>query len=173
MKNGLAPTVLTQDQLNDVGQRLMALTPGGSEYFNKYGDGYAVDVDACLNFIERTKHVRLADRARIAELEKERDIRSKKYFEATGMLVRFREAFGDRYEDFEGTDEQFAKSLTAENERLREALKPFADASDHYKQGEHVDNEHVTVTPLGDVVLRVRDLRAAARALAATTEGRS
>lgn len=51
-----APTILTQEQLNDFGQRLLALTPGGSEYFLRHGDGYKVDVDACMKMIERRRN---------------------------------------------------------------------------------------------------------------------
>lgn len=51
-----APTILTQEQLNALGQRLLALTPGGSEYFSKHGDGFKVDVDACMTAIEQRRH---------------------------------------------------------------------------------------------------------------------
>ncbi len=38
------------------GQRLLKLTPSGSEYFNHKGDGYVVDHNACLIVIEANRH---------------------------------------------------------------------------------------------------------------------
>lgn len=47
-----------------------------------------------------------------------------KYLSTSGLLVRFREAFGDAYEDFDGTDVEFGKHLMAEVAALRARQLP-------------------------------------------------
>jgi len=58
-RKGDAVVELTDDELHELGQRLLKLVPGGSEFFSKLGDGFKVDVFRCLDFLDEHRYARL------------------------------------------------------------------------------------------------------------------
>lgn len=71
MADGRAVSILSPDEQNAIGQRLLRLTPGGSEYFKPLGTAFQVDVPACVSHIENFREMLHRSQRQLAELRRE------------------------------------------------------------------------------------------------------